>query len=344
MGRPGDEAAERAEVAQRLGGVGTLAHPRLDGADEGLRGEPALEPAADPDRDLGAQHVEHRGDRDHPDCRHHQVDERVAAAPGQHPVVHLHHEERHREAEQVERQAEDPDRQDGAAPGGEPGRAPSPAPPSSVSIVAPPPLSGSAGGAGMAVEGRRPGGAPPPPTPRREAVADLGRQGDPPRPRAAILAPEDHRVQPGEDIGRQDRRPRPPGDLALHRMQARRRELTVELRLVVDDVLEIVLEPGLPDEIVNLRQTPAGILDQAVVLDQKQRIGMGAEIGFLDRRPGETHQPVAAGQRLGAAVNGGALLGAEHPRDLERVLRNSRSKLSTIHATSRTQAMTLASG
>ena len=84
--------------------------------------------------------------------------------------------------------------------------------------------------------------------------------------------------------------------------------------------LEVVVEPLLAEEAVDQPQAGLGLLGEDVVVDQQQVVGVLAVVGLLERRIGEADHPVAVRQRLGAAVDGRALVGgAEQPRRLEGV-------------------------
>lgn len=71
------------------------------------------------------------------------------------------------------------------------------------------------------------------------------------------MAPEGVLVEAVKDVGRQHGVARRGGNAAPHRMQAGRAGALVELVCRVGDVVEVMLEGGLADEVVEKRRWPA---------------------------------------------------------------------------------------
>jgi hypothetical protein len=112
-----EEAAHRAEVAQRLHPVGAAAQLALDGAGEALGSDLFLEPIADALHDARPRAFQQRHQRQRDDGNEGQIQQRVQVARGQHAVEHLHHVQRDGELQHIDHAAEQAHRDELGAAG-----------------------------------------------------------------------------------------------------------------------------------------------------------------------------------------------------------------------------------
>jgi hypothetical protein len=147
--------------------------------------------------------------------------------------------------------------------------------------------------------------------------------------------------EPVEQLGRHHTPAFDPFHLAAHLVQIGRTERQIEFGGLEFDIGEIVREPRLSEKIIELPQSIFRLPRQCLVSDEDEPIRVLPPERLTQRVDGKADQPVTRRQPVDPRVNCIERLNPNMPDSSKAFSRMSRSMLSIIQGTWRTQQITL---